>query len=103
VADGFSADPAQIREHAARIAAIRDRFAAVTAASAAITRDDAAYGLLCGWMSGILEERHKAQKAIHLYVEENLRLEEEALIRTGHDYEATDTDAADRLRRAGTL
>jgi hypothetical protein len=62
VPDGFSADTEQIREHAAKIAEVRDRFAAVTAASAAITRDDAAYGLLCGWMSGILEERHEAQK-----------------------------------------
>ncbi|GIF35919.1 type VII secretion target [Actinoplanes xinjiangensis] len=101
--DGFSADTEQIREHAAKIAEVRDRFAAVTAASAAITRDDAAYGLLCGWMSGILEERHEAQKTILSYVEENLRLAQEALIRTGQDYAATDTAAADRIRRAGNL
>ena len=61
MADGFSADSEQIREHAAKISAVRDRFAAITAASAAITRDDAAYGLLCGWMSGVLQERHETQ------------------------------------------
>ncbi|WP_433791533.1 type VII secretion target [Actinoplanes sp. CA-252034] len=103
MADGFSADVEQIREHAAKIAAISDRFAAVTAASAAITRNDEAYGLLCGWMSGILQERHEAQKTIFSYVEENLRLAQEALIRTGQDYTAADTAAADRIRRAGTL
>jgi hypothetical protein len=103
VADGFSADVDQIREHAAKIAAVRDRFAAISAASAAITRNDAAYGLLCGWMSGILQERQEAQKTIYSYVEENLRLAEEALIRTGQDYAATDEAAADRIRRAGNL
>lgn len=54
-------------------------------------------------MSGILEERHEAQKTIHSYVAENLRLAEEALIRTGQDYAATDEAAADRIRRAGNL
>lgn len=103
MADGFSADVPQIREHAAKIAAVRDRFAALSAASAAITRNDAAYGLLCGWMSGILEERHEAQRTIHAYVEENLRLAEEALVRTGQDYAATDEAAANRIRRAGNL
>ncbi|MEU4159794.1 hypothetical protein [Actinoplanes sp. NPDC026670] len=103
MADGFSADVDQIREHAAKIAAVRDRFAAISAASAAITRNDAAYGLLCGWMSGILQERQEAQKTIYSYVEENLRLAEEALIRTGQDYAATDEAAADRIRRAGNL
>ncbi|MEU8662429.1 hypothetical protein [Actinoplanes philippinensis] len=103
MADGFSADVDQIHEHAAKIAAVRDRFAAITAASAAITRNDAAYGLLCGWMSGILQERQEAQKTIYSYVEENLRLAQEALIRTGHDYTAADTAAADRIRRSGSL
>ncbi|GIE26999.1 hypothetical protein Ait01nite_000440 [Actinoplanes italicus] len=101
MSDGFIADPAQIRAHAARVAAIRERFGAITAASAAITRDDAAYGLLCGWMAGILGERLDSQRTIHAYVEENLHLAEESLLRTGRDYDDVDMAAADRIRGAG--
>jgi hypothetical protein len=101
VTDGFTADPAQIRAHAAKVAAIRERFGAISAASAAITRDDAAYGLLCGWMAGILDERLTSQRSIHAYVEENLRLAKESLLRTGRDYDDVDTAAADRIRSAG--
>ncbi|MEU4621328.1 type VII secretion target [Actinoplanes sp. NPDC023801] len=101
MSDGFTADPAQIRAHTAKVAAIRERFGAITAASAAITRDDAAYGLLCGWMAGILDERLTAQRSIHAYVEENLRLAEDSLIRTAREYDDADTAAANRIRDAG--
>ncbi|GAA1604875.1 type VII secretion target [Actinoplanes couchii] len=100
VADSFTVDPAQLRAHAARLATIRDRFAAVHAASASIGRNDAAYGLLCGWMSEILDARREAQAEIHAYLEENLSLAEESLIRTAQDYADSDAAAADRVRRA---
>jgi hypothetical protein len=99
--DGFSVDAQQIRAHAARIDAVRQRFGAVRAASAAIAQDDAAYGMLCGWMAGILERRHVRQDNLIAYVAENLRLASDALIRTGQDYDEADDAAAQRLRRAG--
>jgi hypothetical protein len=101
MADGFAADAAQIRAHAARLAAIQDRFGAIKGASAAINADTAAYGMLCGWISAILEQRHVRQDALFAYVEENLRLASSALIATGDDYDRTDSAAADRVRQAG--
>jgi hypothetical protein len=103
VSDGFSVDAQQVRAHAAKVESVQERFAAVRAASTAIVQDDAAYGLLCGWMAGILEARHAKQDELYAYVEENLRLASEALVRTSQDYEASDDAAAERLRRAGGL
>ena len=101
MADGFAVDAQQLRAHAARIDAIQRRFGQVTAASAAISQDDSAYGLLCSWMSGILEKRHVRQDQLYAYVAENLRLAADALIRTSQDYADTDEGAAQRIRRAG--
>jgi hypothetical protein len=99
--DGFAADAARIRAHAARLEAVRDRFGAVKGASAAIDADTAAYGMLCAWMSSLLERRHVRQDELFAYVEENLRLASAALVATGEAYDRTDRAAADRLRRAG--
>jgi hypothetical protein len=101
--DGFSADAQQLRAHASALDAIRQRFGAVKGASAAITQDEAAYGILCSWISAILEKRHVRQDELIAYVEENLRLAADSLIETGTDYDATDSSAADRIRRAGGL
>ncbi|MFC3740599.1 type VII secretion target [Paractinoplanes deccanensis] len=103
MADGFSADAEQIRAHAARVEGVQQRFGAVRAASSAIGRDDAAYGLLCGWIAGILEARHVRQDQLIAYVEENLRLAGEALRQTGAGYDQADDAAAQRLRKAGVL
>jgi Excreted virulence factor EspC, type VII ESX diderm len=101
--DGFTVDVPQIQSHAARIDAVRGRFAAVRSASAGIAQDDAAFGLLCGWMAGVLEQRHVRHEELLSYVEENLRLATDALIQTGQDYDRADDGAADRIRRAGRL
>jgi hypothetical protein len=102
---GFAADPDQIRSHAAKVEAVAARFAAVKGASAHIIANDAAYGLLCGWISGVLEGRHHRQDELLAYVEENLRLSADALRRTAEGYEAVDSDAnasiADAGRRVG--
>ncbi|WP_249997450.1 type VII secretion target [Actinoplanes sp. M2I2] len=103
MSDGFQVDAGQIRAHAAKVDAIQQRFAAVKAASTAIVQDDAAYGMLCGWMAGILEARHAKQDELYAYVEENLRLASDALLRTSQDYEVADDAAAERLRKAGGL
>jgi hypothetical protein len=99
--DGFAADAAQIRAHAAKLGAVQDRFGAIKGASASLTADTAAYGMLCGWMSAILEQRHVRQDQLFAYVEENLRLAAAALVATSDDYDRTDGAAADRVRQAG--
>ncbi|MEV4344009.1 type VII secretion target [Actinoplanes sp. NPDC049596] len=103
MADGFAVDAEQIRRHAVKVDAVQQRFAAVKGASSAIVRDDAAYGLLCGWISGVLESRHARQDELIAYVEENLRLASEALRQTGAGYDRADDAAARRLRQAGGL
>jgi hypothetical protein len=101
MADGFAVDVAQIRAHVARIDAVQQRFGAVKSASAAISQDDAAYGVLCGWMAGILERRHVRQDQLIAYVEENLRLAADSLIKVSEDYSTADDTAAQRITRAG--
>jgi hypothetical protein len=97
--DGFSVDARQLRAHAARMDALRDRFGAVQAASSAIASDEAAYGMLCSWMAGVLERRHVRQDELIAYVRENLRLAAEALVAAGDDYDRVDEAAAGRIRR----
>lgn len=99
--DGFVVDPAQVRAHAAKLGAVQQQFDALRTASTAISADTAAYGMLCGWISAILERRHERQDELIAYVEENFRRASSALIRTGDDYQETDSAAADRLRQAG--
>ncbi|MCP3786662.1 hypothetical protein NLX85_25155 [Micromonospora sp. A3M-1-15] len=94
---GWVADTEQIRAHAASIEALRARFEAVRGASAHIARDDRAYGLLCGWISGILEDRHTRQDELVAYVDENLRLVADGLRRTADNYDGVDGDAASSM------
>lgn len=101
MADGFAVDAEQIRAHARNVDALRGRFDAVKTASAQIAQDDAAYGLLCGWISGVLEGRHKRQDELVAYVEENLSLVVRGLQRTADNYDNVDTDADTVIRKAG--
>lgn len=103
MADGFHVDIEQLRAHARNVAAIRARFAAVKAASAHIAQDDQAYGLLCGWISGVLEGRHAKQDELIAYVEESLELVAAELGLTANDYEALDGGASDVIRQAGVV
>jgi len=100
MAEGFAVDAQQIRAHAANVDAVAAQFGAVKGASAAISQDDAAYGMLCGWISGILEGRHRKQDELIAYVEENLRLVSDALVSTGQDYDRIDELAAERIHQA---
>ena len=101
MAQGFNVDAAQLHRHAANVRAVRDQLTAIKTASHAITQNDQAYGLLCGWISGILEARHARQDQLYTYVEENLALAADALVATAKDYEAADSAASERIRRAG--
>lgn len=98
-ADGYDVDVAQLRTHAGAVEAIRDRFGAVRTASSHIARNDAAYGLLCGWIAGVLEARHTRQDELIAYVEENLTLVAESLTDAADEYETRDTAVADEFDR----
>ncbi|MFG1992003.1 hypothetical protein ACGFJ7_18690 [Actinoplanes sp. NPDC048988] len=99
--DAFQVDSSQLFRHAANVRAIRDQLSEIKGASRAIAQDDSAYGLLCGWMSAILERRHGAQDQLYAYAGENLDLLAEALDATGRDYDAADGNAQSIIRAAG--
>jgi hypothetical protein len=98
MAKGWEVNPEQIRAHAENVALLRDRFGAVKSASSHISQNDAAYGTLCGWISGILEGRHTRQDELIAYVEENLAVVCQELRRTAEIYENIDNSAAENLR-----
>ena len=99
--DGFQADATQIRRHATQVDALRARFAAVRSASAHITQDNAAYGMLCSWIPGILESRRVRHDTLLAYVDENLALAADALTQSAEAYGKTDDAAARTIRQAG--
>lgn len=92
--DGYTVDVAQLRQHAKNLDALRERFAAVKSASTHIAQDDQAYGLLCGWISAILESRHRRQDELVAYVEENLDLAAKEIRDSADDYERTENAAS---------
>ena len=95
--NGFTVDPDQLRTHAGHVQDLRSRFGAVKGASAHIAGDEAAYGLLCGWISGVLEERHTHQDELLAYVEENLSIVAERLGATAAGYEGAEADTGSRI------
>jgi len=101
VSDAFQVDSSQLYRHASNVMAVRDQLTAIKDASHAISADHSAYGLLCGWISAILETRHTGQDALYVYVEENLRLMADAVNATGKEYDATDTTAQARIKASG--
>lgn len=98
---GYDVDIEQIRTHAGNVDAIRARFEAVKAASAHITQDGEAYGLLCQWISGLMEGRHARQDELIAYVEENLSLAVESLRATADEYQAVEDGNARLIESAG--
>lgn len=103
MSDAFQVDSSQLFRHAANVRAVRDQLAAIKGASSAISQDDSAYGLMCGWISAILERRHGGQDELYTYAEENLQLLAEALDSTGRDYDAVDGNAQTTIKAAGGL
>ena len=99
MADSYTVDPEQLRKHAGNLETLKQRFAAVKTASAHIAQDDQAYGLLCGWISGIMEGRHTKQDELIAYVEENLSIVAQALRDSADEYTRMDTEAADTMGR----
>ena len=97
MSDGFEVDAEQIRAHARNVDTVRSGFDAVKTASAHIAQDDSAYGLLCGWISAVLEDRHTRQDELVAYVDENLKLVADGLRRTADSYDGVDGDARSSL------
>ncbi|MDX8029314.1 type VII secretion target [Lentzea sp. BCCO 10_0856] len=98
---GFNVEAEQLRAHAGSIDAIKQRFAKVKSASSHITADSQAYGVLCGWISGVLEGRHTDIDAVIATVESNLELVAKELRASADSYAAADQDNAAKLRAAG--
>jgi hypothetical protein len=96
---GWKVDTEQIRAHAENVALLRDRFGAVKSASTHISQNDAAYGTLCGWISGILEGRHGRQDQLIADVEENLAIVCQELRKTAENYDSIDGEAKKNLRK----
>uniref|UniRef100_UPI0039BED7AD type VII secretion target n=1 Tax=Lentzea alba TaxID=2714351 RepID=UPI0039BED7AD len=98
---GFNVEAEQLRSHAGSIDAIKQRFGKVKSASAHITGDDQAYGLLCGWISGVLEGRHTEVDEVIAQVENNLEMVAKELRASADTYAAADDDNANRIKTAG--
>lgn len=96
--DGYTVDVAQLRQHAANLESLKERFAAVKAASTHIAQDDQAYGYLCGWISAVLESRHQKQDELIAYVEENLSLAAKSIRDGAAAYEEMENGAASTMR-----
>ncbi|MEO6086290.1 MAG: type VII secretion target [Umezawaea sp.] len=100
---GFNVDIQQLRTHAQNVQGVRQRFDAVQAASAHIAQDDQAYGLLCGWISAVLEGRHRKQDELLAYVAESLDIATRELEMSADIYDTVDNDEADRLKKIGVV
>lgn len=99
--EGYHVNVQQLHAHAGNVDAIRERFDAVKSTSAHIAQDDQAYGLLCGWISGVLEGRHTRQDELIAYVDKNLALVATALRVSADDYEGLEDTNAGLIRSAG--
>lgn len=101
--DGFHVDIEQLLAHARNVEAVWRRFDAVKQASTHIQQDDQAYGLLCGWISGVLEGRHTTQDELIAYVAENLDIAVAELQASAEAYSSVDNSSADRIGRVGVV
>jgi hypothetical protein len=99
--EGFAVDAEELRQHAANLESLAERFAAIEAASAHIAQDAEAYGKACMWMPAVMEGRHQRQDELVAYVAENLALAAGELRGAAADYD--DTDQAARRELRGSL
>ncbi|MDP9792375.1 hypothetical protein J2S43_000887 [Catenuloplanes nepalensis] len=102
MADGWAVDADQIRDHAGAIDDLAGRIDTVQGASTHIAQDDEAYGLLCGWISAILEGRHQRQDELTGRLQSNLRKAAELLRQSADGYDTADADSAAGLKSIGS-
>lgn len=91
--NGYTVEPEELRQHARFLDTLKERFDAVMDASTYIEQDDEAYGTLCGWISGCLEERHRTQDEITSYLAENFTIAANALRAVADGYETSDSES----------
>lgn len=101
--NGFVVNAEQLRTHASKVEGIQSRFDAVKGASANIQQNDQAYGVLCGWIAGVLEGRHTRQDELIDFVAENLSLAAESLRAAADVYESRDKEHADLIQSSGEI
>lgn len=94
---GIEVDPEELRAHAGHIDGLVQRFATVKSASAQITAAPDAFGPLCEWMAGILEEKHQLVEPLFDQAIRSLGTNVEALRTCADVYEESDADAAGDL------
>ncbi|MFC5289386.1 type VII secretion target [Actinokineospora guangxiensis] len=99
--DGFTVNAEQIRAHAGNVAAVQERFSAVKSASSHIQGDGQAYGVLCGWIAAILEDKHTRQDELIAGAERNLRVVEAELRSSAEEYEVSDQTNAEAITTSG--
>lgn len=101
MADGYTVKSDELRQHATNLDGLKARFDAVKSASTHITQDDQAYGLLCGWISGVLEGRHQEQDSLLDFAANNLDLAARELRDSADDYDEMDAAASDKMKTIG--
>ncbi|WP_026923209.1 type VII secretion target [Glycomyces arizonensis] len=89
---GIEVDPEELRTHATHIDGLVQRIETVKSAAAQITAAPDAFGPLCEWMAGILEEKHQMVEPLFDQGMQSLGSNAEALRVCADVYE--DSDAA---------
>jgi uncharacterized protein YukE len=97
VSTGIEVDPEELRTHAGHIDGLIQRYETVKAASAQIAAAPDAFGPLCEWMAGILEEKHQMVEPLFDKGKDNLGTHVEALRTCADLYEESDASAASDL------
>lgn len=93
MSNGIEVDPEELRTHAGHIDGLIQRYETVKAASAAITAAPDAFGPLCEWMAGILEEKHQLVEPLFDKGRNNLDTHVQALRTCADLYEESDASA----------
>lgn len=101
MSSGIEVDPEELRTHAGNIDGLMARFETVKAASAQITAAPDAFGPLCEWMAGILEEKHQMVEPLIDKGRDNLGTHVEALRTCADLYEESDASAGSDFDKLG--
>lgn len=98
---GIEVDPEELRVHAAHLDGLIQRFETVKAAAAQISASPDAFGPLCEWMAGILEEKHQMVEPLFDQGMTSLGSNADALRACADVYEDADAVTAGDLDKLG--
>jgi uncharacterized protein YukE len=97
-AKGFEVDPEALRQHAAALEGLRDRFAALAEASASVTKTNGAFGLMFSdWMEPVLDGKHDEVHALIPATAAAVESHAVALRECAESYDAADEATASDL------